>query len=110
MQMYDAYGPDASYRGNVVPTSVSERVKMIRDQLNIRKGLSLSDSVDKALRELGLPEYTSLNLVQKVDICLESLGLMKTPLSNDQRGYGGGYERDGPYGYDDRYERYERPP
>ena len=99
------YGP-VEYRGSVVPNAIAmslqDKVELLRTQLNIRKGLSLSDSIDKALKELGLQGFETLNIVDKADACLEALGvtvnapvgpgvaLPPPPLPGYEPGYGGG--------------------
>ena len=86
------YPPDY-YQGSVVPNaaamSLQEKVETLRKQLSIRRNLPMSECVDKALVELGLQGFEALSVVDKVDACLDALGIrhnFAVPRQYDQYG------------------------
>ena len=56
--------------------SLRHKVETLCTQLRITKGATLAETVDRAVRELGMESsVASLNLMQKVDACLATVGL-----------------------------------
>lgn len=64
--------------GMIVPTrqpSISDKVATLCTQLDVSKGASLAETVDNAAKELGLEDVGALNMAQKIDKCLETMGM-----------------------------------
>lgn len=61
------------------PMSLAQKAEIIRDQLGLRPGLALVGVVSQAIVQLGLIEdVKTLNIIQKVDLCLNVMGLIPT--------------------------------
>ena len=55
--------------------SLQQKVDMLRNELSIKKGDTLAQTIDTAVQELGLKDVGGArSLMQKVDACLETLG------------------------------------
>ena len=55
--------------------SLAQKVDTLREQLGLVDGLSLAESVNVAVFQLGLADKVKgFNLVQKADACLTTLG------------------------------------
>ena len=60
--------------------SLAQKVDTLREQLGLVDGLSLAESVNVAVFQLGLADKVKgFNLVQKADVCLATRTLASDP-------------------------------
>ena len=79
----------ADLTGRIVPSkgaSLQQKVEMLCAQLQLAKGQSVAETIDKAVQAIGMPaaDVEALNLMQKADACLEQIGVSVAADANDE--------------------------
>ena len=71
-----AAGPGANVGGRVVPTaSLAQKVDTLVAELGLTKTESLADNAAIVVETIGLKDVEKLNLKEKVDACLDAVGV-----------------------------------
>merc|ERR1740117_369974 len=96
-----APGGTAGFVGGVVPTppgagTLQQKVETLRTQLNLASGQTLAETIASGVQTIGLEaEVKSLNMLQTVDACLQTIGAAPATDAPPQEGQeqGQGHEQ-----------------